>query len=78
MITTTPPDTEVLTVERALNELREMFPGDCPRIEFSDYRSIGGALVVNVMAGGLALGNNSLTLDKAMAQVRAWKESQQP
>lgn len=53
-VTTTEP-----SVEDCLKELREMFPGDCPKIEFSDYRAIGGALVVNVIAGGLALGNNS-------------------
>lgn len=63
------------SVEQALVELREMFPGSCPRIEFSDYRPIGGSLVVSVIAVGLQLGN-AATLNKAMAQVRQWHAEQ--
>lgn len=64
-----------LTVEAALQELREMFPGGCPRIDFSDYRNIGGSLVVNVIAGGLELGH-AATLKEAMDQSRQWHKEQ--
>jgi hypothetical protein len=63
-----------LTVEQALKELREMFPGSCPHIEFNDYRPISGGLVVSVNAGGLELGN-AATLNAAMSRARKWAKS---
>jgi len=73
-VLTTPRVETGLTVEAALAELEQMLPGDCPRIEFNDYRSIGGSLVVNVVAGGLQVGSGA-TLNEAMQQVRAWAKS---
>lgn len=70
--------TTELSVEDALKELREIFPGQAVSIEFRDYSNIGGcgfgAGYVKV-SGGADEGVGP-TLNEAMAQVRQFTESQ--
>lgn len=74
MTTTTPPETQVLTVEEALKELREMFPRRW--IEIAVGTSMDG-LYYKVRVYGMRR-LPAMKLSDAMDQVRQWRESQQP
>lgn len=62
-----------LTVEEALKELRETFPGSRSILINTEWSD--GRFTYEVeIAGAIAVQDDSLS--DAMAQVRAWKESQ--
>lgn len=82
-MSTPPPDTQALTVEAALKELREMFPVLTATVnvyaswmfdrrdkDFVTVRLFGAVKSPHTIEF------NAHTLDDVMAQVRQWKEAQ--
>lgn len=76
-----------LTVDGALKELREMFPGKWIAFDFSENHTIGprgkhtmeGVALVQIEStnGDLNYQSEAKSISKLMQKIRKWKESQQ-